>query len=151
MLGDADAERHLARRDVAGARLDDLAEDHVLDLLGCDARALERSARGSLAERDGRHGREAAADLRERRARGAEDHRGHARSVSAPGVRCPGVQSAEAPETDATDWSSLRYAPKERRAPGGARYAPWLQRASAFLIDVSAVLTRLMATPSQRW
>ena len=49
-----------------------------------------------------------------------------------------------APETDATDWSSLRYAPKERRAPGGARYAPWLQRASAFLIDVSAVLTAVL-------
>jgi uncharacterized RDD family membrane protein YckC len=54
------------------------------------------------------------------------------------------VQSAEAPETDATDWSSLRYAPRERRAPGGARYAPWLQRASAFLIDVSAVLTAVL-------
>jgi uncharacterized RDD family membrane protein YckC len=54
------------------------------------------------------------------------------------------VQSAEAHEGDAIDWSSLRYAPRERRAPGGARYAPWLQRASALLIDVSAVLTAVL-------
>ncbi len=54
------------------------------------------------------------------------------------------MQRVEATETDAPDWSSLRYAPKERRAPGGARYAPWWQRASAFLIDVSAVLTAIL-------
>jgi uncharacterized RDD family membrane protein YckC len=54
------------------------------------------------------------------------------------------VQSIDAIETDAPDWSSLPYAPKERLAPGGARYAPWWQRASAFLIDVSAVLTAIL-------
>jgi uncharacterized RDD family membrane protein YckC len=47
-------------------------------------------------------------------------------------------------ETDAPDWSSLRYAPHDRLAPGGARFAPWWQRASAYLIDVSAVLTAIL-------
>ena len=53
------------------------------------------------------------------------------------------VTSIDASETDLTDWGSLRYAPRERRAPGGARYAPWWQRVSAFLIDSSAVLTAI--------
>ena len=56
----------------------------VLDLLRLDPGALERAARGDLAELDRGHRREAAADLREGRARSAEDDRGHARSVSAP-------------------------------------------------------------------
>ena len=53
------------------------------------------------------------------------------------------MASSDASEIDAADWSSLRYAPRERLAPGGARYAPWWQRASAYLIDVSAVLTAI--------
>ena len=55
----------------------------------------------------------------------------------------PAMLSVDTSETDAPDWSSLRYAPRERLAPGGARYAPWWQRASAYLIDVSAVLTAI--------
>jgi uncharacterized RDD family membrane protein YckC len=55
----------------------------------------------------------------------------------------PAMLSTDASETDAPDWSLLRYAPRERLAPGGARYAPWWQRASAYLIDVSAVLTAI--------
>lgn len=47
-------------------------------------------------------------------------------------------------ETDPIEWSSLPYAPCERIAPGGARYAPWWQRVSAFLIDVSAVATAIL-------
>ena len=43
MLGDADAERHLTRRDVSRPGLDDLAEDDVVDLVGEHARALERA------------------------------------------------------------------------------------------------------------
>jgi uncharacterized RDD family membrane protein YckC len=53
------------------------------------------------------------------------------------------MMSVHASESDLTDWGSLRYAPRERRAPGGARYAPWWQRVSAFLIDTSAVLTAI--------
>jgi uncharacterized RDD family membrane protein YckC len=53
----------------------------------------------------------------------------------------PAMLHHETSATETPDWSSLRYAPHERLAPGGARYAPWWQRASAYLIDVSAVLT----------
>jgi uncharacterized RDD family membrane protein YckC len=53
------------------------------------------------------------------------------------------MMGVHASESDLTDWGSLRYAPRERRAPGGARYAPWWQRVSAFLIDTSAVLTAI--------
>jgi uncharacterized RDD family membrane protein YckC len=49
----------------------------------------------------------------------------------------------DASDSEAFDWSALRYAPRERLAPGGARYAPWWQRVSAFLIDVSAVTTAI--------
>ena len=48
-----------------------------------------------------------------------DDERGRLRADRRRGARC-------------------RYAPRDRRAPGGARYAPWWQRVSAFLIDVSA-------------
>jgi uncharacterized RDD family membrane protein YckC len=56
---------------------------------------------------------------------------------------CPAMPSTDASEIEAPDWSSLRYAPRERLAPGGARYAPWWQRSAAYLIDVSAVLTAI--------
>jgi uncharacterized RDD family membrane protein YckC len=54
------------------------------------------------------------------------------------------MASVDASKTDDTDWGSLRYAPREPLAPNGARYAPWLQRLTAFLIDVSAVLTAII-------
>jgi uncharacterized RDD family membrane protein YckC len=59
------------------------------------------------------------------------------------------MTSLDTREPAVDSWSSLPYAPSERRAPGGARYAPWWQRFSAFLIDVSAVLTAILtvATP----
>jgi uncharacterized RDD family membrane protein YckC len=51
------------------------------------------------------------------------------------------MTSVDASGSEPTDWSSLPYAPRERVAPGGSTYAPWWQRVSALLIDVSAVLT----------
>jgi uncharacterized RDD family membrane protein YckC len=56
----------------------------------------------------------------------------------------PTMLSADASEADVSDWSSSRYAPHDRLAPGGARYAPWWQRVSAYLIDISAVLTAIL-------
>ncbi len=55
----------------------------------------------------------------------------------------------DASEQTVDRWSSLPYAPRDRRAPGGARYAPWWQRLSAFLLDVTGVLTAILtvATP----
>jgi uncharacterized RDD family membrane protein YckC len=54
------------------------------------------------------------------------------------------MASIDTRESDDSEWASLRYAPREPRAPNGARYAPWLQRLTAFLIDVSAVLTAIV-------
>ena len=56
----------------------------------------------------------------------------------------PAMLTTNSSEADAPDWSSLRYAPRDRIAPGGARFAPWWQRASAYLIDISAVLTAVL-------
>ena len=56
----------------------------------------------------------------------------------------PAMLTTNSSEADAPDWSSLRYAPHDRIAPGGARFAPWWQRASAYLIDISAVLTAIL-------
>ena len=53
------------------------------------------------------------------------------------------MASVDASEQDPTDWSALRYAPHERLAPTGTPFAPWWQRASAFLIDFSAVVTAI--------
>jgi uncharacterized RDD family membrane protein YckC len=59
------------------------------------------------------------------------------------------MATVDANEHDPRDWSALRYAPREQRAPNGARYAPWWQRVTAFLIDISAVVTAVLtvATP----
>jgi uncharacterized RDD family membrane protein YckC len=54
------------------------------------------------------------------------------------------MTSEDTRESGADAWRSLPFAPHERRAPGGARYAPWWQRLSAFLIDVSAVYTAIV-------
>jgi uncharacterized RDD family membrane protein YckC len=56
---------------------------------------------------------------------------------------CSAMTSVDASGSDLSDWSSLRFAPRERIAPGGSTYAPWWQRVSALLIDVSAVLTAI--------
>src|ERR1700709_2174189 len=62
---------------------------------------------------------------------------------------CAAMATLDASDHDTRDWSALRYAPREQRAPNGARYAPWWQRVTAFLIDISAVLTAVLtvATP----
>jgi uncharacterized RDD family membrane protein YckC len=39
----------------------------------------------------------------------------------------------------------LPYAPREPLAPGGERYAPWLRRFTAILIDLSAIATLVLA------
>jgi uncharacterized RDD family membrane protein YckC len=54
------------------------------------------------------------------------------------------MASIDVPRAETPDWGSLRYAPRERLAPNGARYAPWWQRFSAFLIDISAVSTAVL-------
>jgi uncharacterized RDD family membrane protein YckC len=55
----------------------------------------------------------------------------------------PAMPTFDATEPDQPDWSTLRYAPREPLAPNGARYAPWLQRVTALLIDVSTVVTAI--------
>jgi uncharacterized RDD family membrane protein YckC len=54
------------------------------------------------------------------------------------------VATADASISDAEQPADMPYAPHERRGPDGARYAPWWRRASAFLIDVSTVLTAII-------
>ena len=74
LLGDAALDLRLARGDLALAGLEHLAEDHVLDLVRRYLGALERGRDGGAAEVGGVERGEAAADLSERRAGGAEDH-----------------------------------------------------------------------------
>ena len=63
----------LARGDLALAGLDHLAHDDVLDLLGLDVGALERGVIAVAAELGGVERGEAAAELADRGAGGAED------------------------------------------------------------------------------
>ena len=73
----------LARGDLALAGLEHLAHDDVLDLLRLDVGALERGLDGGAAELGRVERGEAAAELADRRARGAEDDGlGHRVSVS---------------------------------------------------------------------
>jgi hypothetical protein len=74
LLGDAALDLCLARGDLALPRLEHLAHDHVLDLVGLDAGALERGLDRDAAELGGVEGRQAAAHLADRGAGGAEDH-----------------------------------------------------------------------------
>jgi uncharacterized RDD family membrane protein YckC len=55
------------------------------------------------------------------------------------------VATADASISDAEQPAGLPYAPGERLAPSGARYAPWWRRVSAFVIDASAVITAISA------
>ena len=75
----------LARGDLALARLQHLAHDDVLDLLGLDLGALERGLDRDAAELGGVEGRQAAAQLADRGAGGAEDH-GLGHRGGAPGL-----------------------------------------------------------------
>ncbi len=72
--GHADAERDLARRDVAGAGLHDLADHGVVDVARLDLGALQRGRGRDDAELHRRARRERAAQTAEGRARGGEDH-----------------------------------------------------------------------------
>ena len=92
--GTPTAERDLARRDVARTRLHDLADHGVVDLLGLDARALERRRGGHHSELDGRARGERAAETSERRARGGEDDCvGHGGRVSPEPRQAPPCRS----------------------------------------------------------
>ncbi len=70
---DAGGEAGLAGRSLAGAGLDDLADDDGVDLFRGDAGALQRGADGVGAEFAGGEGRQAAAEAAERGAGAAED------------------------------------------------------------------------------
>ena len=73
-LGIPRLDLRLARGDLPLAGLQHLAHDHVLDLLGLDVGALERGLDRGAAELGGVEGGEAAAELADGRAGGAEDH-----------------------------------------------------------------------------
>ena len=53
-VGQAGLQRRLARRRLAGARLENIAHDRLVDLLRRDAGALDRGADGDRAELGGR-------------------------------------------------------------------------------------------------
>ena len=74
LLGDAGVDLRLARGDLAGARLQHLAHDDVLHLLGRHAGALQRGADGDAAEFGCFERGESAAELADGGAGGAEDH-----------------------------------------------------------------------------
>ena len=74
LLRDPGLDLRLARGDLPLAGLQHLAVDHLLDLLGLDAGALERGGDRLAAELGRALGREGAAHLAERGAGGSEDH-----------------------------------------------------------------------------
>ncbi len=75
---DAGFDRGLPGGDLPGAGLQDLAHDHVLDLLGRDAGALERGLDGEAAEVDGAEVLERTEQATHRRASARDDDRtGH--------------------------------------------------------------------------
>ena len=69
----AGADRGLPRRRLAGAALEHLSHDGVLDVPVLDAHAVERAADGDRAQLGRLLGRETAAELPERRAYGRDD------------------------------------------------------------------------------
>ena len=73
---DAALDRGLAGGDLAGAGLEHLAHDHVLDLVGRDARALERGLDRDAAEVGGGEVLERAEQPAHRGARSGDDDRG---------------------------------------------------------------------------
>ena len=91
LLGDARLDLGLARGDLALARLQHLADDHVIDLLGLHLGALERRRDRQSAELGGGQRREPAAHLADRGAGRAEDHGvGHESSGLLEVVACAG-------------------------------------------------------------
>ena len=75
-LGNPGTDGGLPRRRLPRAGLQDLAHDHVLDLLRLEAGTLERSTDRDRTELRRRNGGEAAAEAPERRANGRDDDRG---------------------------------------------------------------------------
>ena len=73
-LRDAGLDLGLARGDLALAGLQDLAEDHLLDLVGLDLGALQRGGDRLAAEVGGVERGQRPAHLAEGGAGGAEDH-----------------------------------------------------------------------------
>src|SRR5205823_15072512 len=71
---DSGLDLRLAARDLALTRLEHLPEDHVLYLLRLYLRAVERGGDRGAAKIGGIEAGEAAAELPERGAGGAEDH-----------------------------------------------------------------------------
>ena len=92
LLRDAALDLRLARGDLALAGLQHLAHDDVLDLLGLDARRARARPRSRCRRARWRRGGQAAAELADRGAGGAEDH-GLGHRVGLSGGRC---ESAEA-------------------------------------------------------
>ena len=74
---DAGAERRLARGRLADAGLDHVTHEDLVDVVGPHTGTLERATDGDRAELRRGHRRETAEERADRRARGAEDHRGH--------------------------------------------------------------------------
>ena len=89
---DAGLRRGLARGDLALAGLEHVAHEHVVDLLGADAGALERGLDREPAEVGGAEAGERAGELADRRAGRSDDHRtGHgasSRSTAYRAVEC---------------------------------------------------------------
>src|SRR5439155_22860932 len=86
LLRQACADRRLARRGLARARLQDLAHDHVLDVAWSEPRTIERGANRDRAELGRLEAREPAAEPPERRPNRSDDDRApsHAPSVARP-------------------------------------------------------------------
>ena len=78
------ADRRLPRRRLAGAGLEHLAHDHVLDVGALEPGSLDGSANGDRSELGRRLRRKRAAETPEGRADGGDDHRAaHARRLAA--------------------------------------------------------------------
>src|SRR5205823_4105090 len=98
-----------ARGRLARSRLQHLAHDHVLDLVGLEPRALERGADDDRPELGRRLVGERAAELAERRADGGDDDgAGHEASVAKASSRpAKATRRRTAASTSSSDASSF--------------------------------------------
>src|SRR5690606_3567961 len=71
---ETDAESNLASRILAGPTLQDMSEDHVLDRIPGDARALDAGVQRPLSELHRRQWRQSSTKLSERRSRATDQH-----------------------------------------------------------------------------
>ena len=132
LLGDPGLDLGLARGDLALAGLEDLAHDDVLDLVGRDVGALERGGDGGGAELGRVDGRQAAAELADGRAGGAEDDGlGHVpkasdvawprRCAPPPPPSAPAATEADTIAVGVFDGRGNRPRPRGRAAGRAAR------------------------------